>query len=85
MQKGETANQSVHDPDTPKNKRQQEMKYHQDRMAELDKEMKGKVIELHHMLAKSGLSQSAELLEQCFDTRTGEPKDNCKQNKFKLR
>ena len=61
--------------------RQQEMQYHQDKINAIDEEMKERVLQLHQMMAKGGLNQSAELLEKCFDTRMGKPKGRPKQVK----
>ena len=55
-------------------KRNSEMMYHQQRLKDIDMEMRDRVKQLHDCMTKGGLTESASLFEQCFDVRTGQVK-----------
>ena len=58
--------------------REEQLRYHKERMKELDEDIKYHIRELHQYMSKGGLADSAELLEKCFDTETGRPRGKTK-------
>ena len=51
-----------------------EIQYHQEKMKKIYGEMRERICQLHELMSKGGLTESAEILEKCFDTKTGKPK-----------
>ena len=54
------------------------MMYHQQRLKDIDMEMRDRVKQLHDCMMKGGLTESASLFEQCFDIKTGQVKGRSK-------
>ena len=55
---------------TQQNPREKLLKIHQEKLDELDEEMKDRIITLHHELTSQGMHGAADLLQDCFDPPT---------------
>ena len=61
-------------------RRSSEMSYHQQRLRDIDMEMRDRVKQLHDCMTKGGLTESANLFKQCFDVKTGQVKGRSKSS-----
>ena len=77
----EQSNQRPPQPTTSYD-RDEEIRYNQEHLKQIDVEMKECILQLHECMAKGGLNESLELLKQCFDLKTGKPKGKKGTNKM---
>ena len=60
-----------------------ESKHQKQKIADIDNEMLTKMKELHKLMAKQGLKQSAGMLQECMDSYDGETADKRGNRKYK--